>query len=173
LSQVEPATSDKRRMLSPKYRAWLLFWSLVRLVIVLPIWLFGIVALIVGVALSPWGTGVLLSQGEQRDFFSYAHHEGGLLDHFQLENFQLQLGETRITVDEFELQWADDCVLSGRLCIDTLRVVGADIQLGPSNEQAPPPEEEGSPLAIRFPFPIELRSLLLDDVNLSLRMVPK
>jgi translocation and assembly module TamB len=168
LSQVEPATSDKRRMLSPKYRAWLLFWSLVRLVIVLPIWLFGIVALIVGVALSPWGTGVLLSQGEQRDFFSYAHHEGGLLDHFQLENFQLQLGETRITVDEFELQWADDCVLSGRLCIDTLRVVGADIQLGPSNEQAPPPEEEGSPLAIRFPFPIELRSLLLDDVNLRL-----
>ena len=168
MSQVEPAASDKRRMLSPKYRAWLLFWSLVRLVIVLPIWLFGIVALIVGVALSPWGTGVLLSQGEQRDFFSYTHHEGGLLDHFQLEDFQLQLGETRITVDEFELQWADDCVLSGRLCIDTLRVVGADIQLGPSNEQAPPPEEEGSPLAIRFPFPIELRSLLLDDVNLRL-----
>lgn len=168
MSQVAPARSDKRRTLSPKYRAWLLFWSLVRLVIVLPIWLFGIVALVVGVALSPWGTGVLLSQGEQRDFFSYAHHEGGLLDHFQLEDFQLQLGETRISVDEFELQWADDCVLSGRLCIDTLRVVGADIQLGPSSEQAPPPEEEGSPLAIRFPFPIELRSLLLDDVNLRL-----
>ncbi|MEL7978980.1 translocation/assembly module TamB domain-containing protein [Vreelandella titanicae] len=168
MPQVEPAASDKRRMLSPKYRAWLLFWSLVRLVIVLPIWLFGIVALIVGVALSPWGTGVLLSQGEQRDFFSYTHHEGGLLDHFQLEDFQLQLGETRITVDEFELQWADDCVLSGRLCIDTLRVVGADIQLGPSSEQAPPPEEEESPLTIRFPFPIELRSLLLDDVNLRL-----
>ncbi|BBI51237.1 hypothetical protein HORIV_36580 [Vreelandella olivaria] len=91
-----------------------------------------------------------------------------MLDHFQLEDFQLQLGETRISVDEFELQWADDCVLSGRLCIDTLRVVGADIQLGPSSEQAPPPEEEGSPLAIRFPFPIELRSLLLDDVNLRL-----
>lgn len=168
MSQVEPATSDKRRMLSPKYRAWLLLWSLVRLVIVLPIWLFGIVALVVGVALSPWGTGMLLSQGEQRDFFSYAHHEGGLLDHFQLEDFQLQLGETRISVDEFELQWADDCVLSGRLCIDTLRVVGADIRLGTSSEQAPPPEEEGAPLAIRFPFPIELRSLLLDDVSLRL-----
>ena len=168
MSQVEPATSDKRRMLSPRYRAWLLLWSFVRLVIVLPIWLFGIVALLVGVALSPWGTGVLLSQGEQRDFFSYAHHEGGLLDHFQLEDFQLQLGETRISVDEFELQWADDCVLSGRLCIDTLRVVGADIQLGPSGEQAPPPEEEGASLAIRFPFPIELRSLLLDDVSLRL-----
>lgn len=168
MSQVEPATSDKRRMLSPKYRAWLLLWSLVRLVIVLPIWLFGIVALVVGVGLSPWGTGMLLSQGEQRDFFSYAHHEGGLLDHFQLEDFQLQLGETRINVEEFELQWADDCVLSGRLCIDTLRVVGADIRLGSSSEQAPSPEEEGEPLAIRFPFPIELRSLLLDDVSLRL-----
>ena len=168
MSQVEPATSDKRRILSPKYRAWLLLWSLVRLVIVLPIWLFGIVALVVGVALSPWGTGMLLSQGEQRDFFTYAHHDGGLLDHFQLEGFQLQLGETRITVDEFELQWADDCVLSGRLCIDTLRVVGADIQLGSSSEQTSPPEEEGGPLAIRFPFPIELRSLLWDDVRLRL-----
>ncbi|MDQ7731251.1 translocation/assembly module TamB domain-containing protein [Halomonas sp. SpR1] len=168
MSQVEPATSDKRRTLSPQYRAWLLLWSLVRLVIVLPIWLFGIVALVVGVALSPWGTGVLLSQGEQRGFFTYGQHEGGLLDHFQLEDFQLQLGETRISVDEFELQWADDCVLSGRLCIDTLRVVGADVQLGPPSEQAPPPEEGGSPLAIRFPFPIELRSLLLDDVNLRL-----
>ncbi|MBS3667940.1 autotransporter assembly complex protein TamB [Vreelandella boliviensis] len=155
-------------MLSPRYRAWLLLWSLVRLVIVLPIWLFGIVALLFGVALSPWGTGVLLSQGEQRDFFTYDQHEGGLLDHFQLENFQLQLGETRISVDEFELQWADDCVLSGRLCLETLRVVGADIRLGSTNEQAPPPEEEGSPLAIRFPFPIELRSLLLDDVSLRL-----
>ncbi|MDQ7730146.1 translocation/assembly module TamB domain-containing protein [Halomonas sp. SpR8] len=138
-----------------------------RLVIVVPIWLFGIAALIVGGALSPWGTSVLLSQGEQRDFFAYSHHEGGLLDHFQLEDFQLELGGTRIAVDEFELQWADDCVLSGRLCIDTLRVVGADIRLAPSSEQAPP-EDEGAPLAIRFPFPIELRSLRLDDVSLRL-----
>lgn len=168
MSQVEPSTSDKRHKLSPKHRAWLLIWSLIRLVIVVPIWLFGIVALIVGVALSPWGTGVLLSQGEQRDFFAYSHHEGGLLDHFQLTDFQLELGATRIAVDEFELQWADDCVLSGRLCIDTLRVVGADIRLAPSSQQAPPPEDEGAPLAIRFPFPIELRSLLLDDVSLRL-----
>ena len=168
MSQVEPASSDKRQRLSPKYRTWLLLWSLFRLVIVLPIWLFGIVALIVGVALSPWGTGVLFSQGEQRDFFSYAHHEGGLLDHFVLEDFQLQLGGTRISVDEVELQWADDCVLSGRLCIETLRVEGADIRLGPPSGEEPPPEEGGPPLAIRFPFPIELRSLQLDDVNLRL-----
>ncbi|MGO1430606.1 MAG: autotransporter assembly complex protein TamB [Halomonadaceae bacterium] len=152
--------------MSAKHRAWLFIWSFIRLVIVVPIWLFGIVALIVGVALSPWGTGVLLSQGEQRDFFAYSHHEGGLLDHFQLEDFQLELGATRIAVDEFELQWADDCVLSGRLCIDTLRVVGADIRLAPSSEQAPPPEDNGAPLAIHFPFPIELRALLLDDVSL-------
>ena len=168
MSQVETATSDKRQRLSPKYRTWLLLWSFLRLIIVLPIWLFGITALLVGVALSPWGTGVLLSQGEQRDLFTYAGHEGGLLDHFLIEDFQLQLGETRITVDEFELAWADDCVLSGRLCIDTLRVVGANVRLGASGEQEPPPEEEGSPLAIRFPFPIELRSLQLEDVSLRL-----
>ena len=168
MSQVEAATSDKRQRLSPKYRTWLLFWSLLRLVIVVPIWLLGIVALVLGVALSPWGTGVLLSQGEQRDFFSYTQHEGGLLDHFMIEDFQLQLGETRISVDEFELDWADDCVLSGRLCVDTLRVAGADIRLGASGEQQPPQEEEGAPLSLRFPFSIELRSLQLDDVNLRL-----
>ncbi|WP_447044200.1 autotransporter assembly complex protein TamB [Vreelandella sp. H-I2] len=168
MSQAEPFTSDNRQILSPKYRVWLLIWSLLRLIIVLPIWLFALVALVAGVALSPWGTGVLLSQGEQRDFFSYTHHEGGLLDHFLIEDFQLQLGETRIGVDEFELQWSDDCVLSGRLCIDTLRAVGADIRLGTSSEEEPPPEEGGAPLTIRFPFPIEVRSLQLDDVNLRL-----
>lgn len=170
MSQVESSTVEKRHVLSPKYRVWLLVWSLIRLVIVLPIWLFGIVALIVGVVLSPWGTGVLLSQGEQRDFFSYTHHEGGVLDHFIIDDFQLQLGETRVAVEAFELQWADDCVLSGRLCIDTLRVVGADIRLGEAANQEPAPaeEEQGSPFSLRFPFPIELRSLLLDDVSLRL-----
>lgn len=167
MSQVETATSEKRQVLSPKYRVWLLLWSLIRIAIVLPIWLFGVVALIIGVALSPWGTGVLLSQGEQRDFFSYTHHQGGLLDHILLEEFQLQVGSTRVAIDEFELEWADDCVLSGRLCIDTLRVVGADIRLGSAGEEEPP-AEESSPLSIRFPFPIELRSLQLDDVNLRL-----
>jgi len=167
LSQVETSTSEKRQVLSPKYRVWLLLWSLIRIAIVLPIWLFGVVALIIGVALSPWGTGVLLSQGEQRDFFSYTHHQGGLLDHILLEEFQLQVGSTRVAIDEFELAWADDCVLSGRLCIGTLRVVGADIRLGSAGEEQLP-AEESSPLSIRFPFPIELRSLQLDDVNLRL-----
>lgn len=169
MSQVESSTSAKRHVLSPKYRVWLLVWSVIRLIIVLPIWLLGIVALLVGVALSPWGTGVLLSQGEQRGFFSYAEHQGGVLDHFIIDDFRLQLGETRVAVDEFELQWADDCVLSGRLCIDTLRINGADIQLGDSaNEEPSATPDDSSPLAIRFPFPIEVRSLLLDGVNLQL-----
>ena len=167
MSQVEPSASGTRQVLSPKYRIWLLLWSLIRIVIVLPIWLFGVVALVVGVALSPWGTGVLLSQGEQRGFFSYAHHEGAVLDHFLIEDFQLQVGETRIAIDEFELEWADNCVLSGRLCVETLRVVGADIQLGSTGEQEPS-AEESSPFSIRFPFPLEVRSLQLDDVNLRL-----
>ncbi|MGP9686464.1 autotransporter assembly complex protein TamB [Halomonas sp. AOP25-F1-15] len=168
MSQVESSTAEQRHVLSSKSRIWLLVWSLVRLVILLPIWLFGLVALILGTALSPWGTGMLLTQGEQRDFFSYAHHEGGLLDHFVIEDFQLRLGETRIGIDEFELAWADDCVLSKRLCIDTLRVVGADIQLGAASEQESPPKEDSAPLSIRFPFPIELRSLQLEDVSLRL-----
>ncbi|MEA2117475.1 translocation/assembly module TamB domain-containing protein [Halovibrio sp. HP20-50] len=170
MSYTETSGSEKRHALSPKYRVWLLVWSLIRLVVLLPIWLLAIVTLILGVALSPWGTGVLLSQGEQRDFFSYTQYEGALLDHFELEGFQLEMGATRIAVEAFEIEWADDCVLSGRLCIDTLRVEGADIRLGAASqtqEQAPA-ESNGSPLSVRFPFPIELRSLLLDDVSLRL-----
>lgn len=170
MPHTETSRSEKRHALSPKYRIWLLVWSLTRLIVILPIWLLAVATLILGVALSPWGTGILLSQGEQRDFFSYTHHEGALLDHFELEGFQLALGSTRIAVETFELEWADDCVLSGRLCIDTLRVEGADIRLGDSADQEgqAPAQANGSPLSVRFPFPIELRSLLLDDVSLRL-----
>ncbi|WP_241697427.1 translocation/assembly module TamB domain-containing protein [Vreelandella salicampi] len=170
MSQVAH-TTPKRHPLSTRKRLWLLVWSLIRLVIVLPLWVLSLVMLLLGWALSPWGTGVLLDQAEQRDWIEFDHREGSLLDAFRLEGFALDAAGIEVTIGEFELAWADDCVLSGKLCIDTLRIAQADIRL-PAADTAQEPEEapaESSPSgAIRFPFPLSVRALALDDVTIHL-----
>ncbi|WP_193091962.1 autotransporter assembly complex protein TamB [Halomonas colorata] len=168
MSQVESSTATPRHQYSPRHRVWLLIWSLVRLVIVLPLWLFGLIAVLLGTALSPWGTGVLFSQGEQRGYFSFEHQDGALLDQFTLQGFHLELGNIRVVIDDLELAWADDCVLSGRLCLDTLQVDGADIRLSASDTPEEPPQDSGDPFRLHLPFPIELRSVRLDNVDVQL-----
>ncbi|WP_404378007.1 translocation/assembly module TamB domain-containing protein [Vreelandella aquamarina] len=155
-------------MLSPKRRTWLAFWSLLRLIIVLPLWLLGFVALVAGVVLSPWGTGLLFSQGEQRGFFTYEQQEGALLDSFRLHGFQMALGGTHIAIEDLALAWSDHCLLSGKLCLDTLRVEGAGIRLAESSATEEPPQESSGPLNIYLPFPIELRDIALNNVQLTL-----
>ncbi|WP_434985695.1 autotransporter assembly complex protein TamB [Vreelandella zhaodongensis] len=168
MAKVEKSPPSKRIMLSSKHRIGLFLWSLVRLVIVLPLWLFGLVALLLGVALSPWGTGLLFSQGEQRGYFTYEHQEGALLDSFALQGFNLVMGETRINIDNVELAWAEDCLLSGRLCLDKFHVAGADIQLGSGSEEEQAPSEPTEQTRVKLPFPIELRSIELNDIQLQL-----
>ncbi|GGC84498.1 translocation/assembly module TamB domain-containing protein [Vreelandella lutescens] len=168
MTQVEKKTSKNRQKLSGKRRTWLALWSLLRLIIILPLWLFSLVAIVVGVALSPWGTGQLFSQGEQRGFFTYEHQEGALLDSFRLQGFQMVIAGTRIEVSDFELAWAEDCLLSGKLCLDTLRVEGADIHLTEGSQVEEPPQEESGPVNITLPFPVELRDIALNNVAVTL-----
>ncbi|RUR38612.1 translocation/assembly module TamB [Vreelandella populi] len=54
-----------------------------------------------------------------------------------------------------------------RLCLDTLHVDGADIRLGASDAEEEPPKD-GDPFRLHLPFPIELRSVLLNDVVVQL-----
>ncbi|MGS2743655.1 autotransporter assembly complex protein TamB [Halomonas sp. LS-001] len=158
----------KRHYFSARRRVWLVFWSLLRLVIVLPIWLLALVFVILGWALSPWGTGVLLSQAEQRDWIQLESHQGSLFEHLELEGFGLDVAGMSVSLGEFELSWAEDCVLSGRLCIDTLRIADADIRL-PAGTDTPEEKEDSAPLEdIRLPFPIELRELVFDNINIRL-----
>lgn len=171
MSQSTQTPATGRRALSRRYRLWLLCWSALRLLLLLPLWLIGAVALLLGVVLSPWGTGVLLSQGQDRGWFSIEEHTGGVLDEFQLTGFRLNAAGAEVRIDELELAWADDCVLSGKLCLETLRLEGADIRLaeGDGGEEAPPgADDSGDPFTFNFPFPIELRELVLDDVALHL-----
>lgn len=166
----KPAQKRAER-LSTRQRLWLFGWSLFRLLIWLPLWLLALLMLVLGLVLAPWGTGFLLSQAEKHDVISVEYHEGGLLDDFRLQGFAMDAFGVKARIGEFELAWADDCLLSGKLCLDTLRVVDADIRLSPAGEpEAPPPEpEEQEPAGeISLPFPIELRKLALDNVSVQL-----
>ncbi|MEQ6888098.1 translocation/assembly module TamB domain-containing protein [Halomonas sp. CS7] len=148
-------------------------WALARLLILLPLWLIGLVLLLLGLALSPWGTGVLLEQGAKRGFYELGGYEGAPLDRLVLEDLRLEAGPARVALSRLELAWSEDCLLKGRLCIERLALEGADIRLA---ETAPPvaeaPEEpapDGEPLGqIQLPFPFELRELSLADVDLRL-----
>ena len=167
MSQVESSTSTTRQPYSPRHRAWLLIWSLVRLAIVLPLWLFGLVALLLGTALSPWGTDFLFSQGEKRGYFSYEQQDGALLEQFTLKGFHLDLGNLTIGIADLEIAWADDCLLSGRLCLDTLHADGLNVRLS-ADDTPEEPQASGEPFRLHLPFPIELRSVVVNNSNVQL-----
>ncbi|MCE8019057.1 translocation/assembly module TamB [Halomonas sp. MCCC 1A11036] len=147
----------------------MLLWVLLRLLIVFPLWLLGLALLLLGLALSPWGSGWLLQEGAKRGFYELGAVEGAPLDHLVLRELRLEAGPARIEADHLELAWADDCLLSGRLCLDTLRVEGARIRLSAGEaDDTPPDPESGEPMQLRLPLPLEIRELSLDDVEVQL-----
>ncbi|GAA3908707.1 translocation/assembly module TamB domain-containing protein [Halomonas cibimaris] len=170
MPDTSPTPAGRRRM-NGKQRLGGFAWALLRLCFWLPLWLLALLMLVLGLVLAPFGTGFLLSQAEKRDLISVEQHQGGLLDEFRLQGFAMDAFGVQARIDEFELAWADDCLLSGRLCLNTLRVAGADIRLSPSDNSAPPPEPEKRPAsagAVALPFPVALRQLVLDDVSVQL-----
>ncbi|AMD00962.1 translocation/assembly module TamB domain-containing protein [Halomonas chromatireducens] len=149
-------------------RTRLLLWSLLRLFILLPLWLLGLVLLALGLALSPWGAGLLLEQGAERGFYQLEDAEGAPLDRLVLHGLELEAGPARVSLRRLDLAWADDCLLRGKLCIEHLAVEGARIHLkagGPAAEREAEREPAGD---IRLPFPVEIRALSLIDVELEL-----
>ncbi|MDR5905879.1 translocation/assembly module TamB domain-containing protein [Franzmannia qiaohouensis] len=125
-----------------------------------------------GLALSPWGTGVLLEQGQQRGWYSYEAAQGAPLDRLRIDGLRLEAGPASVSVAEFELAWADDCLLSGRLCIDRLAVRGLSVRLAAGDpavdDETPAAEAADDTAPISLPFPIELRALSLEDIDIRL-----
>ncbi|MCE8050872.1 translocation/assembly module TamB [Halomonas daqingensis] len=151
----------------------LLLWSLLRLLIVLPLVAIGILFLVLGLALSPWGAGLLLEEGAKRGFYQLERVEGAPLDRLVLHGFQIEAGPADIAAERFELIWADDCLLRGRLCIERLAMQGGRVALRPGQPEeepaaAPAPDETGASDPIRLPFPMEVRELVLVDTKVSL-----
>ncbi|PMR75654.1 hypothetical protein C1H69_09365 [Billgrantia endophytica] len=152
-------------------RTRLLVWSLLRLLIVLPLWFLGLAILALGIALSPWGAGLLLEEGAKRGFYQLESAEGAPLDRLVLHGLRLEAGPASVSLQRLELAWADDCLLRGRLCIERLAVEGARIRLtGGETAPATTPEATASePMAdIQLPFPVAIRALSLVDVDIEL-----
>ncbi|MEQ5802145.1 translocation/assembly module TamB domain-containing protein [Halomonas sp. H10-9-1] len=150
-------------------RVLTLLWALIRLLILLPLWLFGLVFFTLGLGLSPWGTGLLLDQGQRMGIFTLEAYEGAPLDRLLLEGFAMQAGPASVAVRRLELEWSEECVLSGRLCLEVLGVEGARVRLaeGAADDEEPSPSG-APPGAIELPFPIELRRVFFDDVEVLL-----
>ncbi|RTR05146.1 translocation/assembly module TamB [Halomonas nitroreducens] len=127
--------------------------------------------LVLGLALSPWGTGQLLSQGERLGLLEVDRVEGAPLDTLLIDDLRLSAGPARVAVARLELAWAEDCLLDGRLCLDRLVVEGARIRLAggePAQEAPPEASDDAPPGEMQLPFPVELRELALRDVEVNL-----
>ncbi|GHC26861.1 autotransporter assembly complex protein TamB [Aidingimonas halophila] len=147
-------------------------WALSRTLIWIPLWLIGLVLFSLGLALSPWGTDMLLEQGESRGWLSYDAVEGAPLDTFHIQGLQFAAGPANVQVADLRLAWAEDCVLSGSLCLDDLSIDGARLVLEegtPAEANDTPADENGGGTpAIKLPFPVDLRRLSLTDVDIEL-----
>ncbi|WP_224417027.1 MULTISPECIES: translocation/assembly module TamB domain-containing protein [unclassified Modicisalibacter] len=152
-----------------RHRARILIPSL-RLLLWFPLWLIGLVLLLLGLALSPWGTAWLVGQGEQRGWLSVDSVSGAPLDEFTVTGLVLTAGSAHVRIDRLHLAWADDCLFDGKLCLDALQVEGADVRLVAGDGEPPPekPASSGGLPPIVVPFPIELRGVSLRDVDVQL-----
>ncbi len=149
-----------------------MIFPLLRLLLWLPFWLLGLLLFLLGLALSPWGTGWLISQAEKRDFLQVESVSGAPLDEFTLTGLALDAGPARIKVGRLHLDWADDCVFDGKLCLDALQLEEVDVRIAQSDATEPEPTQEttdeGGLPSITLPFPIELRAIELRDVDVRL-----
>ncbi|WP_372609515.1 translocation/assembly module TamB, partial [Halomonas sp.] len=148
-----------------------LIWAFFRLVIFLPLWFLGLVVFALGLVLSPWGTGLLLEEGANRGFYELDTSQGAPLDTLVLNDLRFTVGPARVAAQRIELAWGENCLLRGRLCLDGLILEGARIRLGESAD-APDEADDAAPAApleaISLPFPVEIRSIALLDVEVQL-----
>lgn len=151
-------------------RSHALVRALLGLSIALPAWCLGLVIFALGLALSPWGTGLLLDEGVKRGYFQLEAAEGAPLDRLVLHGLHIEAGPAAVAVERLELAWAEDCLLRGRLCIDRLAAEGVNVRLSRSEEKSvDEPGAAGEGLGeIEFPLPLVIRELALADVDIRL-----
>ncbi|WP_110687349.1 autotransporter assembly complex protein TamB [Salinicola aestuarinus] len=143
---------------------------LIRLVLLLLLCLIGMVLLLLGAGLSPWGAHWLFDQAQTRGLVQAERFEGAPLDELTIDALTLDVATLHVSVDRLHLAWADDCLLKGRVCLDDLSVSGARIRIDQSEATSPepPPESDAGLPTISTPIPIEIRNVSLDDVEVAL-----
>lgn len=142
----------------------------IRLLIWLLVFLTGLTMLLVGGVLSPWGTGLVLDQARSRGFIDYSQASGSPLEALSLKDVSLDLPGLAVNADSLSLAWGEDCLLQGKLCLESLESSGLAITLSDSGASEEPEPESGESLnlPIVVPIPIEVRKVAIDDFALSL-----
>ncbi|WP_176503294.1 translocation/assembly module TamB domain-containing protein [Cobetia sp. 5-11-6-3] len=142
----------------------------IRLLIWLLVFLIGLTMLLVGGVLSPWGTGLVLDQARSRGFIDYSQASGSPLEALSLKDVSLDLPGLAVTADSLSLAWGEDCLLQGKLCLESLESSGLAITLSDSGASEEPEPESGESLNVPIvvPIPIEVRKVAIDDFALAL-----
>ncbi|MCM2130686.1 autotransporter assembly complex protein TamB [Larsenimonas rhizosphaerae] len=136
-----------------------IIWTLVCVV--------ALVLMVLGIALSPWGTRQALEFARSEGWIDYQSVSGGPLDDFELKGVSLTTAGMTLDADTLVLNWASDCLLRGSLCIDSLTGQGIHIALHPV-DQAQPAEEKTGSGRIATPIPVDVRHIKVDDVQVDL-----
>ncbi|NVN55918.1 translocation/assembly module TamB [bacterium Scap17] len=142
----------------------------IRLLIWLLVFLIGLTMLLVGGVLSPWGTGLVLDQARSRGFIDYSRASGSPLEALSLQDVSLDLPGLAVNADSLSLVWGEDCLLKGKLCLESLESSGLAITLSDNGASTEPEAESGESLNVPIvvPIPIEVRKVAIDDFALAL-----
>ncbi|WP_368449047.1 autotransporter assembly complex protein TamB [Cobetia amphilecti] len=142
----------------------------IRLLIWLLVFLIGLTMLLVGGVLSPWGTGLVLDQARSRGFIDYSQASGSPLEALSLKDVSLDLPGLTVNADSLSLAWGEDCLLKGKLCLESLESSGLAITLSDNGASTEPEAESGESLNVPIvvPIPIEVHKVAIDDFALAL-----
>lgn len=126
-----------------------------------------IILLLLGVILTPWGTGLALSLvSSSLDQLEIERESGGLGGQLKLRHVVWDDGVNRAELDDILLDVNWSCSLTVRACVTKLAVGKIDVKV----KQSEPSEEPAStePEKITLPIPVQVDELLLGSLNVEI-----
>ncbi|MGJ8523340.1 Translocation and assembly module subunit TamB [Carnimonas sp. R-84981] len=131
--------------------------------------LFGVLLVVIGILLSPWGTSWALHQAKSRGLIDFSRVEGAPLEHFELDDLHLEVAGTQVSARALRLDWLNNALIKGSVGLSNLSADQVAITLAPSDPNQPQQEsDQGLPGRISLPVSIDVQQLVLNDVSLTL-----
>lgn len=125
-----------------------------------------IVALLLGLLLTPWGTQFALNTATGFvDELSIDYHSGGVGSELHLASLRWQQENNQVEVQNLRLSLQLSCVWRLAVCIESVSAEKTRIQLKGDNTAT---TEEASTDLVTMPLPIFIQNLSLNDVSLNM-----
>jgi translocation and assembly module TamB len=127
-----------------------------------------VICLLLGIALTPWGTNALIKTANSLvDELTIVYHSGGLGSELHMTSVQWKQPTTEVDVDNLRLSIQLSCVWRLALCIDSVSTDKMLVQINPSAE--PPPIAEPATVAITLPIPVSIQNISLNKFSLKVK----